>query len=44
MKFLRNLLAIVVCISLTNCATTGPGTGPIYNYGGEELVNSEVNI
>jgi len=44
MKFLRNLLAIIVCISLTNCATTGSNTGPTYNYGGEELVNSEVNI
>ena len=44
MKFLRNLVIIIFCISLTNCATTGSGTGPIYNYGGEELVNSEVNI
>ncbi len=35
-------LTIVIFFNLMGCATTD--TGPSYNYGGDELVNAEVNI
>ena len=44
MEILRKILVIIVCINIASCETTGSNTGPNYNYGGQELVNNDVNI
>ena len=44
MEIIRKILVIIICINIASCETTGSNTGPNYNYGGQELVNNEVNI